>query len=454
MPPSGPWDASLRSCVVLLDTSASMNQRTATNLSLLDIAKAGIEAMARRFPSGLKFLLVTTRNGGTVESGWQDSLEDFLVKVKNIVARDLSNLPGALRCAFDTLEQRRSSGDLDGYGFGRQPWVTGDAASVWVITDGCSMNHEGGSLGSFVLPKSEAPSSSIFTEPFRWDQRVWITVLRCPGRTMQAQSQELSSSTCPIAAMSEMTGAGALSVHNMRQLMQAVDFFAHRLTGQSVAIKLAPLHGSDSQASASPPSSTTLITLASVPSLQMGFSKGVTPVWPIPEPFLLTEYSPGLVPRPAVPTISFQLVVPPPAGEGAGSTGAGPGAPDWKEGGWNDFSLLQPDIYDVEKCAVTDYLINRCKELKTTRAHLLLYVRGSNTPATAATVAHATAGVGAGVGAGGGGGADAGADSLRAQLEAFAASRETLLDMSPSLSSAERARVHQVLSSIPYLLFR
>ena len=64
------------------------------------------------------------------------------------------------------------------------------------------------------------------------------------------------------------------------------------------------------------------------------------------------------------------------------------------------------------------------------------------------------AAAGATWGAGGGGGADAGADSLRAQLEAFAASRETLLDMSPSLSSAERARVHQVLSSIPYLLSR
>ena len=78
---------------MLLDTSASMNQRTATNLSLLDIAKAGIEQMVRRFPTGLKFLLVTTRNGGSVESGWSDSQDDFLTKVKNIVARDLSNLP-------------------------------------------------------------------------------------------------------------------------------------------------------------------------------------------------------------------------------------------------------------------------------------------------------------------------------------------------------------------------
>lgn len=52
---------------------------------------------------------------------------------------------GAMRCAFDTLEQRRSHADLDSYGMGRQPWVTGDAASVWVITDGCSLNDPGSS---------------------------------------------------------------------------------------------------------------------------------------------------------------------------------------------------------------------------------------------------------------------------------------------------------------------
>ena len=158
--------------MVLLDTSASMNQRNAMNLSLLDIAKAGIEQMVRRFPSNLKFLLVTTRNGGTLQSGWLDSQDDFLTKVKNTVARDLSNLPvqstpcmmyqkpaepllsyqlhltmaarqGALRCAMDTLEQRRSYADLETYGMGRQPWVTADAGSIWVITDGCSLNHEG-----------------------------------------------------------------------------------------------------------------------------------------------------------------------------------------------------------------------------------------------------------------------------------------------------------------------
>ena len=101
--------------------------------------------------------------------------------------------------------------------------------------------------------------------------------------------------------------------------------------------------------------------------------------------------------------------------------------------------MLQPDVYDVEQCSVTEYLVNKCKELKTARAHLLLYVRGSNTAATAATVASAVAAASA---------PHDGADSLRAQLEAFATSRETRLDMSASLTSAERARVHQIASAL------
>ena len=72
------------STCVLLDTSASMNQRTIQNLSLLDAAKAAIEHMVRRVPNERqhKFLLVTTRDGGTVESGWADSQAAFLQKVK------------------------------------------------------------------------------------------------------------------------------------------------------------------------------------------------------------------------------------------------------------------------------------------------------------------------------------------------------------------------------------
>jgi hypothetical protein len=135
LPAKGPMSTAV--CVVL-DTSASMNQRTSSNLTLLDAAKAAIESLVRRFPNEQKnkFLFLTTRNGGTVEAGWMDSQASFLQKVKMATARDTGDLRSTLRCAFDLLEKGRSFNDIDGFGQGRQPWVLTDAASVWLLTDG------------------------------------------------------------------------------------------------------------------------------------------------------------------------------------------------------------------------------------------------------------------------------------------------------------------------------
>ena len=81
-------------------------------------------------------MLVTTRNGGTVEAGWQDSQATFLQKVKMAIARDIGDLRSTLKCAFELLEKVRSFNDIDLYGQGRQPWILSDAASVWLLTDG------------------------------------------------------------------------------------------------------------------------------------------------------------------------------------------------------------------------------------------------------------------------------------------------------------------------------
>jgi hypothetical protein len=62
----------------------------------------------------------------------------------------------------------------------------------------------------------------------------------------------------------------------------------------------------------------------------------------------MTEKSSNLVPRPALPSITYQLVVPPP----------GDGGEDWKDGVWRHLPLLHPDVYDVEQCSVSDYLVS------------------------------------------------------------------------------------------------
>lgn len=205
--------------VVLLDTSCSMNQRTYTNISLLDSAKAAIEIMLRRFPNerAVKFMLVTTRNGGTVEVGWKESHATFIQKVKNSVARDNSDLGGALRCCFDLLATERGFSDIDEYGQGRKPWDCKEGAAVWILTDGCELSTPLGVQQSLVLPKSEQSGGDVFIDPFRWDHRVWATVLRLPG--CGYVPSELANNCWPAAEIAEKSGGKAHVVTNTRTLI-------------------------------------------------------------------------------------------------------------------------------------------------------------------------------------------------------------------------------------------
>ena len=92
-----------------------------------------------------------------------------------------------------------------------------------------------------------------------------------------------------------------------------MESLASRLTGQSVAVKLQPRRDRRDTARQPPthplPSSCTLLTLASVASVQMGFAKAVSPVHsPLPAPsehpptLLLPFYTP---PLPSSPPLVF-----------------------------------------------------------------------------------------------------------------------------------------------------
>jgi hypothetical protein len=206
--------------VVLLDTSASMNQRTSSNISLLDAAKAAIELMVRRFPNerAAKFMLVTTRNGGTVEVGWKDSQAVFIQRIKMTEARDYSDLGGALRCCYDLLAQERSSLDVDDYGQGRKPWECKEAAAIWVLTDGCELSNFSGIMTGVVVPQSDQPGGEVFLDPFRWDQRILLTLLRLPGYGSIPSDIPLG----PVAEYAEKAGGKVYVVSNMRSMNSVI----------------------------------------------------------------------------------------------------------------------------------------------------------------------------------------------------------------------------------------
>jgi integrator complex subunit 6 len=172
--------------VFVVDTSGSMNQRSG-GLTLLDAAKAAIEHFVKqreRDPLARtdRYFLITTEDGlQAVKSGWKESYATFIQEVKNLQAKDLTNLGQALKRAFDLLNQYRLQNGIDNYGQGRLPWFV-EPASIIILTDGCALTSTSGVLDTLTVPLNPMSGSELTLEPFRWDQRVFSFLLQFSGK--------------------------------------------------------------------------------------------------------------------------------------------------------------------------------------------------------------------------------------------------------------------------------
>ncbi|KAM9833127.1 integrator complex subunit 6 isoform X3 [Syngnathus typhle] len=108
--------------VFLLDTSASMNQRTYLGTTYLDIAKGAVEVFMKlraRDPAsrGDRYMLVTFDDPPYgVKAGWKENHATFMCELKNLQASGLTTLGHALRTAFDLLNLNRLVSGIDNYG--------------------------------------------------------------------------------------------------------------------------------------------------------------------------------------------------------------------------------------------------------------------------------------------------------------------------------------------------
>lgn len=132
--------------VFVVDTSASMNQRVAGGITILDCAKAAIEHFVKvrardqyAQASGDKYFLLTTDEHPTngIKFGWKENLvqtssisTNFLQEVKNIVARDFTNIGLSIKRAFDTINMYRLQNNVDNYAQGRFPSLIGFLLSI------------------------------------------------------------------------------------------------------------------------------------------------------------------------------------------------------------------------------------------------------------------------------------------------------------------------------------
>ncbi|XP_075707892.1 integrator complex subunit 6 isoform X3 [Rhinoderma darwinii] len=253
----------------LLDTSASMNQRTYLGTTYLDIAKGAVETFMKlrsRDPAsrGDRYMLVT--------------LEEPPYGIK-----------------------------------GRNPFFL-EPAIIIAITDGSKLTSTSGVQEELHLPlNSPLPGSELTKEPFRWDQRLFALVLRLPGATSVEQDQvtAVQVDESPITPMCDVTGGRSYCVFSQRMLNQCLESLVQKI--QSGVVINFEKSGPD------PPLSEDGSTDAIKPvGLQAWHNcrkliyvrpnpKTGVPLghWPIPESFWPDQNSPTLPPRTSHPIVKF-----------------------------------------------------------------------------------------------------------------------------------------------------
>ncbi|XP_075395107.1 integrator complex subunit 6-like [Tenrec ecaudatus] len=310
----------------LIDTSASMNQRTDLGTSYLDVAKGAVELFLKlraRDPAsrGDRYMLVTYDEPPyCIKAGWKENHATFMSELKHLQASGLTTLGQALRSSFDLLNLNRLISGIDNYGQGRNPFFL-EPSILITITDGNKLTSTAGVQDELYLPlNSPLPGSELTKEPFRWDQRLFALVLRLPGVTSTEPEQlgSVPTDECAITQMCEVTGGRSYCVRTQRMLNQCLESLVQKIQS-GVVINFEktgpdPLPvGEDGLLDSSRPgnpyaaqpwhSCHKLIYVR--PNSKTGVPVGH---WPIPESFWPDQNLPSLPPRTSHPVVRFSCV--------------------------------------------------------------------------------------------------------------------------------------------------
>eukprot|EP00752_Nemacystus_decipiens_P009507 g8498.t1 len=313
----------------VIDTSASMADKTRDGRSLLDHAKDIVEQLtvkSRHTPAHhvllTTCLLLTTEEWpANVKTSWADwgdkpekRMARFQEQLRNLQPKGQNASAPALGKAFELLGQHRLGSGVDTWGKGRSPWRTEPGAVILItdgknVTAGVGATDAGSGMGGMPMARPGptpldmdaiahgargAVGAELCGKPFRWDQRLFSVVL---GSGAAGGSGGASEATvAALRSVSEETG-GCLATWD------AVDGPKHKSLASHVNDLLGNVHkkgpvvmfraeeslnGGDFDdddfdaglgyntggTSHSPPAARAVLTLRSGASF-----------WPIPEPF-------------------------------------------------------------------------------------------------------------------------------------------------------------------------
>ncbi|XP_076454047.1 integrator complex subunit 6-like isoform X2 [Babylonia areolata] len=326
----------------LVDTSASMNQRTYLGTTMLDVAKAAVETFMKiraRDPNSRwdRYMLLTFEDPpANVKAGWKESAVTFTAELKNLKAGGLTTMGPSIKNAFDLLNLFRMQSGVDTYGQGRCPFFL-ESAVIIVITDGGILTTHSSVSSELNLPMntSVVPGSELTKEPFRWDQRVFGLVLRLPASVPPDVTNFPfipSAENSPIDVMCEVTGGRSYAVYSQKMINGALESLVQKVhSGVVISFeKFGPdppptaeenqdmnrqnvdsfleekKFTSSPMSQQAPAGNSAWHSCRRLIYVPRSASKGqFTGHWPIPEGFWPDNSSPTLTPRTAHPVVRF-----------------------------------------------------------------------------------------------------------------------------------------------------
>nr|CAD2146044.1 unnamed protein product [Meloidogyne enterolobii] len=233
--------------IFLVDTSASMLQRTYLGTTYLDYARLAIEQFLKqrqRDPasSGDRYMLMTFEDyPQNIKSGWKESQRIFNEQLKNLKAKGSlkfeSCLDSVLRLLLVSRMQSGSGASIEAFGFGRYPSYAEHVVIIPVI-DGSSLP----------LPDSEATvpkprlltGSDLFVEGYRWDQRLFPIVLRLPGHLhpfIKQQGLVPPEDNSIAQNFAEQMGGRSFSITLHRALTPCIDHIIQKIQTNGIIIR-------------------------------------------------------------------------------------------------------------------------------------------------------------------------------------------------------------------------
>ncbi|OZC07979.1 hypothetical protein X798_04975 [Onchocerca flexuosa] len=321
--------------VFLIDSSASMAQKTYQGTSMLDVARSIVELVLKQrmrdaSARGDRYMLMSFEEFPmNVKAGWRESQSIFQEQLKMLKPHGLTSFGTALGSALRFVNVNRLQTGIDNFGAGRYPFYI-EPVVIISITDGnCLTCPQFGTVNEIKVAKPTAIGNELIEEPFRWDQRLYSIVLRLGGNTpigKVSPGMNIPSDNSPIDAMCVATGGRSYCISSHKMLAMCVESVVQKLQQQGIVLRFEkygpdPMLNSDrTNGIVENGSSKKNGELAYISGKSFNLenwhnvtctvysraSRSYPGHWPIPEAFWPDRSMISLPPRKAHPVISFR----------------------------------------------------------------------------------------------------------------------------------------------------